>query len=241
MAAQRSPTMKKLILVLPVILGGALIVDAAGPKTLTRTIQASEIEVLELSSGIGDVTITAREGLDDIAIEVVLTPRRGGIFSSKRQAEQDVEAASLEAAVKRDRLKLRISPADDEDRRFEEKWIIDMPSRLAIKLEHGVGDVVIRGATAGVDLDSGVGDVDVEAFAGDISVDLGVGTAVVRAPAAVYATAEAAGGVGSARVTVRGEKIEGGGFVSHAASWSGDGSSRLDVSVGVGDAIIELD
>jgi len=233
--------MKKLIFVIPIILICALTVEAAGPKTLTRTVQAGDIDTLDLSSGIGDVTITAREGIDEVAIEVVLTPRRGGIFSSKRQAERAVETASLAAAVKREILKLSISPADDEDRRFEEKWIIEMPSRLAIKLEHGVGDVVIRAATSGIELDSGVGDVDVEAAEGDISIDLGVGTAVVRAPAAVYAAAEAAGGVGSARVTVRGEEIEGGGFVSHAASWSGDGSYRLDVSVGVGDAIIELD
>ena len=233
--------MKKIIFVLPVILACALMVEAAGPKTLTRTIQAGAIETLDLSSGIGDVTITAREAIDEVAIEVVLTPRRGGIFSSKRQAERDVEAASLEAAVKHESLKLRISPADDDDRRFEEKWIIEIPSRLAIKLEHGVGDVVIRAARAGIELDSGVGDVDVEAAEGDITIDLGVGNAVVRAPAAVYASAEAAGGVGSARVTARGEEIEGGGFVSHAASWSGDGSYRLDVSVGVGDAIIVLD
>jgi hypothetical protein len=233
--------MKKIIFVLPVILACALMVEAAGPKTLTRTIQAGAIETLDLSSGIGDVTITAREAIDEVAIEVVLTPRRGGIFSSKRQAERDVEAASLEAAVKHESLKLRIRPADDDDRRFEEKWIIEIPSRLAIKLEHGVGDVVIRAARAGIELDSGVGDIDVEAAEGDITIDLGVGNAVVRAPAAFYASAEAAGGVGSARVTVRGEEIEGGGFVSHAASWSGDGSYRLDVSVGVGDAIIVLD
>jgi len=233
--------MKKLILVLPIILVCALMVEAAGPKTMTRTIQAADIDTLDLSSGIGDVTITARKGLDEVAIEVVLTPRRGGIFSSKRQAERDVEAASLEAAVKSQSLKLRISPTDDEDRRFEEKWIIEMPSRLSIKLEHGVGDVLIRAATAGIELDSGVGDVDVEAAEGNISVDLGVGTAVVRAPAAVYGAVEAAGGVGSASITVRGEEIKGGGFVSHAASWSGDGSYRLEVSVGVGDAVIELE
>jgi hypothetical protein len=233
--------MKKLIFVLPIVLVCAVTAEAAGSRTLTRTVQAGEIEALDLNSGIGDVTITARDGLDEVTIEVVLTPRRGGLFSSKRQAERDVEAASLEAAVRRESLRLRISPTDDEDRRFEERWIIEMPSRLAIKLEHGVGDVVIRAATAGIELDSGVGDVDVEAAKGNINIDLGVGTAVVRAPAAVYAAADAAGGVGNARLTVLGEKIEGGGFVSHAASWSGDGSYRIDVSVGVGDAVITLD
>jgi hypothetical protein len=233
--------MKKLALVLPIILVCALTVEAVGPKTMTRTVSASDIEVLDLKSGVGDVTITAREGLDEVAIEVVLTPRRGGIFSSKRRAEQDVEAAQLEAAVRRESLKLRISPVDDEDRRFEERWIIEMPSRLKLGLEHGVGDVVIEGVTGGIELDSGVGDVDVEAPEGDITVDLGVGTGVVRAPASAYGGAEAAGGVGSARITVRGEVIEGGGFVSHSASWSGDGSYRIEVSVGVGDAVIKLD
>jgi hypothetical protein len=233
--------MKKLIFVLPIILLCALMVGAAGPKTMTRTIQAGDIDTLDLSSGIGDVTITALEGLNEVAIEVVLTPRRGGVFSSKRQAERDVEAASLKATAERESLRLRISPADEDDRRFEERWIIEMPSRLAIKLEHAVGDIVIKGATSGIELDSGVGDVDVDATEGNITIDLGVGTATVRAPAAVYATAEAAGGVGSARVTVRGEVIEGKGFVGHEASWSGDGSYRLDVSVGVGDAIIELE
>jgi hypothetical protein len=233
--------MKKLIFVLPIILVCALTVEGAGPKTMTRTIQAGDIDTLDLNSGIGDVSITAQKGLDEVSIEVILTPRRGGIFSSKRQAERDVEAASLEATVARDSLELRINPADDEDRRFEERWIIEMPSRLAIKLDHGVGDVVIEGATSGVELDSGVGDVDIQAIEGNINVDLGVGTAVVRAPAAVYGATEAAGGVGSARITVRGKEIEGGGFVGHSASWSGDGAYRLNVSVGVGDAIIKLD
>ena len=233
--------MKKLVLILPIILVCAMTVGAAGPKTMTRAVPAGDIETLDLDSGVGDVTITAREGLDEVAIEVVLTPRRGGFFSSKRRAEEDVEAASLESAVKRDSLKLRISPVDDEDRRFEERWTIEMPARLRVKLEHGVGDIVIQGATGGIELDSGVGDVQIEVPEGDIVVDLGVGTAVVRAPAAIYGSAEAAGGVGNARITVDGEEIEGGGFVSHSASWSGDGSYRIEVSVGVGDAVIKLD
>jgi len=232
--------MKKTVLVLSITLACALMVSAAGPKAMTRTISAGDIDAIDLDSGVGDVTITARDGLEEIAIEVILTPRRGGIFSSKRQAERDVEAATLKAAVDDDSLELHISPADTEDRRFEERWIIEMPSRLVIKIDHGVGDIVIKGSAGGIELDSGVGDVHVDAVEGDIEIDLGVGTAVVRGPASVFGEVDAAGGVGNARITVRGEDIEGGGFVSHAASWSGDGSHSLDVSVGVGDAVIEL-
>ena len=233
--------MKKMALVLPIVLACSLAVEAAGTKTMTRTVPARGIDGLDLTSGVGDVTITARDNLEEIEIEVVLTPRRGGIFSSKRQAERDVEAASLEAKVARDSLRLRISPVDEEDRRFEERWIIEMPSRLAVTIEHGVGDVAIGGVTAGIDLNSGVGDAEIEVSEGNVTVELGVGTAVVRAPAAAYADAVAAGGVGGARITVEGKDIEGGGFVGHSASWSGSGTYRIEVSVGVGDAVITLD
>jgi hypothetical protein len=233
--------MKKLVLTLAIILICASAVEAAGPRTLTKIVEADAIENLDLSSGIGDVTIIARQGLDEVAIEVVLTPRRGGFFSSKRKAEQEVEEASLEASVRKERLQLEITRADDDDRRFEERWNIEMPARLSLRLDHGVGDIEIRGAADGIEIDSGVGDVDITAVEGDIMVDLGVGKAVVRGPATAYGEAEAAGGVGNASITVRGEKVEGGGFVSHSASWTGDGRSRIELAVGVGDAVIILD
>jgi hypothetical protein len=215
--------------------------DAGDSRTLTRSVDAGSINRLVLDSGIGDIEIHAVPGSSEIAIEVVLTPRRGGFFSSKRRAEQDVEAATLVANVKRDRLELTISPEADDDRRFEENWILTIPPTVSVKLNHGVGDISIRGADAGVEIESGVGEIRVEVGTGDISIDLGVGTAVVRAPAAVYASAEGAGGVGDASLTVLGEKISSGGFVSHSATWEGDGTFHIEVSVGVGDAVIRLD
>jgi hypothetical protein len=233
--------MKKISLVAIILLACTPSVDAADPRTLTHIEPAAAIEVLDLDSGIGDVMITAREGIDDIAIEVQLTPRRGGFFSSKRQAEQAVEAAYLHAVSKGHRLVLRIDPPADEDRRFEEQWTIEIPAHIKLTLDHGVGDVVILGNAAGLEIDSGVGDVDVQALKGDITIDLGVGTAVVRAPASAYASAEGAGGVGDARLTVLDKRIEGGGFVGHSATWTGDGRHHIEVSVGVGDAVITLD
>ncbi|MEJ2583272.1 MAG: hypothetical protein P8127_16840, partial [Acidobacteriota bacterium] len=96
--------MKKLALMMSIVFVFALSADAAGPKTLTRTIEGGDIGFLKLDSGIGDITITANTDQKDIAIEVILTPRRGGFFSSKRQAERDVDAATLEAVVEKDRL-----------------------------------------------------------------------------------------------------------------------------------------
>lgn len=234
--------MNKYSIFIPLLVfAGATTVEAAETRTLTSSVPAESIERLVLDSGIGDVEIHAVEGTADVTVEVVLTPRRGGIFSSKRRAEQEVQAASLSAKVKGKRLSLQIEPKADDDRRFEENWSILMPTSIAVEMNHGVGDIDIRGTDAGVEIDSGVGEVRVEVGEGDISVDLGVGTAVVRAPASAYASAEGAGGVGDARLTIRGEKISSGGFVSHAATWEGDGTFHIEVSVGVGDAVITLE
>ena len=226
--------MKKNILFMSMmILAAAVAADAADSRTLTQTVAKDSITRLNLDSGIGDVEIEAIAGADEITVEVVLSPRRGGFFSSKRRAEQEVEAATLSAKIDGDRL--------DDDRRFEENWSIAIPSDVAVRLNHGVGDILVRGASAGVDIESGVGEVRVEVSEGDVSVEIGVGTAVVRSDASAYASAEGAAGVGDARLTVRGEKISSGGFVGHAASWEGDGASHIEVEVGVGDAIIRLD
>lgn len=233
--------MKKNAIVLAAVIALAGIAFAAGPRTLTHSLPAEGLEAIDLSSGIGDVQVTARDGAEEVSIEVLLTPRRGGFFSSKRKAEQDVAAASLRTKIKGTRLKIGIDPSAEDDRRFEERWTIEMPTDLFLTLNHGVGDVVVDGARAGLEIDSGVGDVRVDARSGDINIDLGVGTAVVNAPAESYGSAEGAGGVGDARLTVRGEKISSGGFISHAATWTGDGRDHIEVSVGVGDAVITLD
>ena len=233
--------MKKAALVSLVVVGCAAAVAAGDSRTLTGSVPAATLEVLTLNSSIGDVEITAVEGAREVTIEVQLTPRRGGFFSSKRQAEREIQEAKLSTSVEGSKLDLHISPAADGDRRFEEDWSIELPPDLAIEIDHGVGDIVIRNTASRIEIDSGVGDVKLEILSGDVAVDLGVGTAAVRAPAEPYASARGESGVGDATIKVRSERISGSGFLGKSASWNGSGSQSIEVSVGVGDAVITLD
>lgn len=224
----------------------ALIVAAtatagAGSRTLTDAVIAEDIETIDIETGIGDVRITSRDDLDDVSVEVVLTPRRGGIFSSMRAAEREVAGASLQLERRDGELRIFIDPPADDERRFEERWTVEMPSDLAVTLDHGVGDISVAGLRSGLEIDSGVGDIDVDAASGDVVIDLGVGTAVVKAPASAVEHARGAGGVGDVELSVRGERMESGGFISDVSSWEGDGAANIEVSVGVGDVIIRLD
>ena len=166
-------------------------------------------------------------------MEVRLEPRRGGFFSSMKKAQREVDEAELRTDASRGTLDLEIETRSD-DRHFEEQWTIELPARLAFDLELGVGDVEIRGLV-------GVGDVLVEGIAGDVSIELGVGDASVRGAAADYGSVEGSGGVGDARLTVKGERISSSGFVGHSAEWTGDGDHFIEISVGVGDARVTLE
>lgn len=215
-------------------------VASASTRTLTELLDGSSFTSLALDSDIGDVEISA-SAAGEISIEVVLTPRRGGLFSSKRQAEREVEAASLAIEPRGATLHVSIDPPADDERRFEEDWTITMPASVALTLDHGVGDISIVGLESAIEADAGVGDAEIEVSAGDVFLDLGVGTAVVRAPAVGIKTVRGASGVGEVELSVLGKRIESGGFISDASTWEGDGHSRIEISVGVGDVVIELE
>jgi hypothetical protein len=212
---------------------------AATDRTIVGSFGIDGVERVNVEAGVGEFELVASE-LDEVRIEVVLTPRRGGIFSSMKASEEQVEKAELSSEVVGRQLYLEIS-ADDGDRRFEERWTVHLPASFAIGLEMGVGDVQIRGLEGGAELEVGVGDVVLELAGGDVTVDLGVGDLRLRAPADGVGSVKSSQGVGDSQLTIRGERIDGEGFVGKSASWSGDGPHRIVVTVGVGDAKISLE
>ncbi len=212
---------------------------AADTRTLSGSQSAGGIDVLSVDAGVGQVEVIA-EQTDEIRWEVVLKPRRGGIFSSRKAGEEDVRSARLEAEVRRGELRLEVD-TESRDRRFEERWTIHMPATIAFELDIGVGDVRVDGLSGGVVMDAGVGDVELDVAGGRVRVEAGVGDVTVRAPAAAYGSAEASAGVGDASIRVRNRTTESGGFLGSEASWRGDGEHAVTVEVGVGDASILLD
>ena len=213
---------------------------AGSPRVLSGAIDASNLETVRLDAGVGDITVVALDTLDEVAIEVTLKPRRGGFFSSMKKAQREVDEAELRMDVSKGVLRLEIE-TDTDDRHFEETWTIELPSRLAMDLDIGVGDVEIRGLTGSITIDAGVGDIVAEGVSGDIEIDVGVGDATVRAAAANYGSVSGSGGVGDAKLTVRGNKISSSGFVGKSAEWSGDGKHVIEISMGVGDAEVILE
>jgi hypothetical protein len=212
---------------------------AAAQRVLTDIVPVDGIDAVRLTNGVGDVVITAAE-VPEITVDVTLIPRRGGLFSSYRKAEQEVESARLSRNVANRRLELEVE-CDGGEPHFEAQWVVVVPARVALELAAGVGDVTIRGAAAGVEIELGVGDATVEVSDGPVKLELGVGDATVRGPVTRFGEVTASGGVGDATVVAAGQQVTGEGMVGRETTWRGDGPHSIELEIGVGDARVVLE
>jgi hypothetical protein len=211
----------------------------AGTRTLSDSFSSEDIDAIAIDAGVGSVEVVTSDS-ETIEIEVVLKPRRGGIFSSMRKAQRQVDEATLASRASRGTLQLEVD-ADSDDHRFEERWTVQMPARLALDIDLGVGDVEVRDSSGGIELELGVGDTLIRALGGDINLAVGVGDAAIKAPSSGYGEVVCSSGVGDARLSVEGRQIDSDGLVGHSAQWDGEGSWSLIVEVGVGDSSITLE
>jgi hypothetical protein len=211
----------------------------AAERVLTDSYPAAGIQRVSITNRVGDVVVTAAE-VPEVAVDITLIPRRGGLFSSYRSAEQEVESARLEARIDNGRLDLEIE-SRSSDPRFEAQWVVVLPPGVHLELTAGVGDLTVRGAAAGVRAELGVGDAVIEVSDGAVAVEVGVGDATVRGPAARFGQVAASGGVGDADIVVGDERVAGSGMVGQSTSWSGSGPHSITLEVGVGEALVRLD
>jgi len=230
---------RTLIIILIAGLGMATTLAASDARTLSAEIESASLKAVELEAGVGDIDITVGSSPMIIA-SVELRPRRGGLFSSLKAAEKQVQEATFKPSAIGGTLRLAITGIEG-DRRFDEEWTLTLPRHLALNIELGVGDIEISNITAGLDLEVGVGDVTVEVNGGPIEVEVGVGDVTVRGPAAAYRSAEAASGVGDVQIIADGHKIIGEGFIAHSAEWQGAGDAAIEAEAGVGDIRIILE
>jgi hypothetical protein len=232
------PAMRQTITIACLVTLAAVPAFAGSTRTLNESLPAEDLTQVSLDIGAGEIGIGVHDE-ETVVVEVLLRPRRGGLFSSLRKAEREVESARLSAETVGHELVLKVRSSTD-DRRFEEDWSILLPRRLAVAIDAGVGDITIRDVAGGISIDAGVGDILIAVPSGDISIDAGVGDATVKAPAASYGHVKCSAGVGDADIKVKGERIESEGFVGHQAVWFGDGPSSIGLEAGVGDLKVIL-
>ncbi|MBI1796959.1 MAG: hypothetical protein HYR74_07895 [Candidatus Eisenbacteria bacterium] len=100
--------------------------------------------------------------------------------------------------------------------------------------------LVPRGAA--VEIDMGAGEISVRGVDGDLDVNVGAGEVSVRMPERAVRSVRMSVGIGEASLAVAGRDIESHGWLGHRVRWGdGSGRSRVNVSLGVGEANVSVD
>jgi hypothetical protein len=200
------------IALLTLAVAGTLAADDRRIETFS--FDATSLARLELEHAVGDLEIVDTPGN---TVEVVMTAHCDGWRC-------DVDDIELVARTSGRTLLMEV----DGYPRFGGDVSVDleirMPAHLALEIERGVGSTEIRGIT------------------GDIEVEAGVGEIEIEADSTAFRSASAEAGVGDADVRVAGRRIRASSsFVGEESSWQeGEGSSRIDLEVGVGSVDIRL-
>ena len=185
-------------------------------RTESFTFDASSFEKLRIDHALGDLTIEESTGS---TIEIKMTAECDGW-----RCGDDVDDIELISRDSGSTLTLEV----DGYPRFGGDVSVDleiwMPAHLSLEIERGVGSTEISGIT------------------GDIEVEAGVGEVEIESTASAFRSAEAETGVGEVDIRVDGHKIRAtSSFIGGETKWrEGEGSSRIDLEVGVGSADVRL-
>lgn len=188
-------------------------------RTLEEALDAGRFQSFGFQGSVGEVEVVGGDG-DMLRATVELLCNREGDEACRRAAEE----VDLRVRRRGDRVQLKIEDWPKlHNKRMSLRARLEVPRRLAVEVDMGVGEVTVRGTASHVEVDLGVGEIVIEvpeAAVRSIELDVGVGEAVLRT----------------------GERtIDGSGFVGSHLSWrDGPGRARIEADSGVGEIEVRL-
>ena len=221
--------------------------------------------MLDLTSGVGEITIRAGGDATQVVVEYVKT----AYGQTKDEAQTELAAMTLAINQQADAVTINSvqPPQQNQTRANTVDLTITVPPSIGLRLINNVGDVQVRGVqrgegatlsadvgrislldvgvSGGLKVSSNVGDVTFEGALGDqgtYELTSNVGAVTLRLDGALSARLDAATNVG--KVTIEGIALRNATSTDEGASASvrgtaGDGGARLTVRANVGDVRIE--
>jgi hypothetical protein len=207
----------------PLALAASALIAAATPcgattYTASRSYPARSIETVSVEFPAGDLRIDTVDD-DQITVRMVARCRQSGSRCEDRIGDLRLISRSVNGVLTLELEGLNKSTFRSPRVELE----IGIPQALAVRVEMGAGDLEVRSVTGDVQVQMGAGDVNLhllERSVGAVAVNVGVGDATLRRHR---------------------EPVDGHGFISKRLRWEGDGKSRVDVDLGVGDVSVALD
>ncbi|HSC47858.1 MAG TPA: hypothetical protein VLG68_07215 [Gammaproteobacteria bacterium] len=229
------------------LIPGLALADA-GPiaRTLNADIPAAGLDTLALRVGVGAVHLTAA-GDDRVHVVVKLRQKEQEFlwffhWASSGSA-QDIAAASITQERQGGRLSLSIKyPSKDDEEDLKQEWQVQLPARLAAKVDMNVGELSIEGNAGGVDAKLNVGELSIDSLRGPLSASVNVGEIRVKSASAQHGEISLSSNIGDAELYIKGEKSgsKSHGGLGNSLSLEGSGPDNMKLSVNIGEVSLRL-
>lgn len=202
-----------------------------GAEPVRLAFDARGLDAVRVDGGSGRVQVRGDSaGPDSVRVSVALRST-----DARRLAEVCVPTASMDSA--RGGGELRLAVRQPRRDRCGEEWTVELPARLAVRLEFAAARLDVDGVAGGLRARvSGAGDVHASLAGGPVHVETDVGDARVVSSARRYGEVELRSRVGSVSLRLFGHEVR-----TRRAPGSGDvvrldgeGGAPVTVRVGVG-------
>lgn len=175
---------------------------------IEQTFNISGQQQLDINVPVGSLELTTHQG-SNVKVSIEFKAKNNNGFKS----EIDLESITLDHQQNANKLSLNV---DNDD--IQQKWVVSLPTSMAIDLELGVGDI------------------EVNDFANSADIDVGVGAVRISSELDDYKRIELDSGVGDTRVSnMKNDAQHTRKMVSSETLYRGNGQYSINVEVGVGD------
>ncbi len=190
-------------------------------RSFSRAFEAADLESVMLDFPVGEVEVEGTGG-DRVEIDIVFACKTSGWGSSTcRDRADEIE---LESQTRGSQLRLNLDGYGTiRHRGLTIRLHARVPRDLDFELDMGIGEASLKNLEGNVTVDLGIGEVGLalqEEMVGSVRLDNGIGETSLR--------------------TTRDRKEHAGLFVGELTWAQGNGDSRIQVDLGIGEITVRL-
>jgi len=237
----------KRIATLGCLLAIPLLAQAAAPRILRADIPASGINTLAITVGVGELQVMPSSD-DAVHVQVDLEQKSREFLWffhwQSRATAQEIQAAQITQEKQGQRLVLSLTTPNKLSKDdVKQKWIMQVPARLAVELTMKVGQASIRGIEGGVKAGLNVGELNLDVPRGSLKAKINVGQITAATDTAHPGSIALSSSIGEAALYMHGR------YISHAGEHSGlgrniningNGPDNMTLRVNVGEVDLRV-
>lgn len=206
-------------------------------REISKNFPAADLKRFHVEARVGSVRVRATN-TNEVRMKLELEAKREGGWLLGRKG--DPHGVELDSRSVAGTLHLTLR---GERKGLSEKWVLEVPARLAAEINVEVGDVEARGMEGGARIHVNVGEIDLDVVRGEIDAKVNVGDIRARTASDDYNDVRLEANVGDTDLRVGSQNVPSshrGYGPGDSARWNGTGRERIRLEVNVGDASLVI-